>query len=432
MNDISHIFEWISSFINFEKTPDRAMFRLERMRTLAALAGNPERVAPVIHVAGSKGKGSVTTMIASVLQSAGMKVARYTSPHIKDYRERISTGAGFFPEEIYDAAGRELHSCVERFLDSGAPTFFEVMTLYFFLCAREFQCDAMVVETGMGGRLDATNIVDPVLSIITLIELEHTEYLGTTLEQIAAEKAGIIKANRPVLVARQKPELAELFRHVAADQNSPFYYVPDIATVDRIHLSPAGSDFHFNYLLPAPFSPLQLHVPVPGTVQAENAASAVLGIRLIFPSIYDAAIQSGLANLKLPARFERIAENPVCIRDGAHTPESFKSCTATFTELYGTGGILLFGCAIDKDSNVMAESAAAFSHIIITVPGTFKKSDPEAVYRAFAGKNPSVELIPETESAIRTAREKSRSLNLPLLITGSFYLAAATECIFLP
>ncbi|MDR1058808.1 MAG: tetrahydrofolate synthase, partial [Treponema sp.] len=201
------VFEWLSRFINLERGQTVKSFRLERMEILAEAAGNPQNCAPVVHAAGSKGKGSVTGMMGAILSAAGYKTACYMSPHVADPRERISLGNRFFDEKVYTEAGRELREVSGRIRRSPEkfplfdpawgegeePTYFELLTLYFFLCARFARCGAMVVETGMGGRLDSTNIVDPLAAVITLIELEHTEFLGTTLAEIAGEKAGIIK-----------------------------------------------------------------------------------------------------------------------------------------------------------------------------------------------------------------------------------------------
>ncbi|MDR0760472.1 MAG: tetrahydrofolate synthase, partial [Treponema sp.] len=181
------VFAWLSGFINLERGQSSKSFRLERMEFLSGMAGHPEKSAPVIHVAGSKGKGSVTGMIAAMLEQWGKKTARYTSPHVSEYRERIALDGGFFEESCYIAAGEELRELLRAVPERGEkaaalfnpafphgeePSFFELLTLYIFLCARRARCDVMVVETGMGGRLDATNIVDPLVSVITSIELE--------------------------------------------------------------------------------------------------------------------------------------------------------------------------------------------------------------------------------------------------------------------
>ena len=417
------------------------------METLAALADNPERYAPSIHIAGSKGKGSVTAMIAAALEADGRRPARYMSPHVSDFRERLCAGSSFFDEEIYCAAGDELREIVELKLpkahsdlfdpackDGEAPTYFELLTLLFFLCARRADCDALVVETGMGGRLDSTNVIEPLASVISLIELEHTKFLGDTLAKVAGEKAGIIKTGKPLVLAQQCAEALDVFVKKAGEKSSPLIYFPDTAQISALDVHCDGTDFTLaavqgsargQALFP---QPLNLSIAIPGAVQAENAALAVTALKTAFPVTRDESIRRGLANLRIPARFEKIADKPPLIIDGAHTPESASLCAGTFCSLYGDGGILLFGCAADKDARAMAEILLpCFSAAVITTPGTFKISDPEKAYAAFAscraGAGKTV-YEKDTGRAIQRALELSRRKKLPLLATGSFYLAA--------
>jgi dihydrofolate synthase/folylpolyglutamate synthase len=451
------VFAWISRFINLERGQGAKTFRLDRMKVLAALADHPEGAAPAIHIAGSKGKGSVTGMITAVLEEAGLKTARYTSPHVAEYRERITAGNDFFDESIYVEAGRELASLADRlrrgpegssaghtgpgdpgeapalpFDDGGEPTFFELLTLFFFLCARRSRCDIMVVETGMGGRLDATNIVDPLVSVITPIELEHTDYLGNTIAAVAGEKAGIVKPGKPLILAEQEDEALAVFTGAAEKNRSPLCYFPEAAAIDKLRVHRQGVDFTLKFRGPGFFSsPLDLSVPIPGEVQARNAGLAVLALKTAFPSIEAKTIQAALGKFRLPARFETIRQAPLVVVDGAHTPKSVEYCVKTFITLYGRGGILLFGCAEGKDVESMARALVHhFSHIIITTPGTFKASDPGKVYGVFkkeAGPEPGgpvIELMKETKAAVQRAFELGRARELPVLGTGSFYLAS--------
>ena len=416
------------------------------MEALAKLVGNPERCAPSIHIAGSKGKGSVTGMIASMLEADGRRAARYMSPHISDFRERISLGNSFFDEQVYCAAGDELRDLVENKVPASknsvfdpsrggeSPTFFELLTTYFFLCARTGGCDAMVVETGLGGRLDATNILDPRVSVITLIELEHTAFLGNTLAEVAGEKAGIIKNGRPLILARQSDEALEVFKKRTKEKNSPLWYFPDAAAVENVKVHPGSTDF--SLVIHGKNAPLDLSIPIPGAVQAENAALAVMALNTAFPDIKEDAIRRGLKQLNIPARFEKIAVNgsandPLLIIDGAHTPKSAALCAETFCSLYGREGVLLFACAYDKNVTAMAEILLPrFSRIIITMPGTFKISEPEKVYDVFsdhpAGKSEQTKIlfVKDTFEAARQALQTGRENGLPVLCIGSFYLAA--------
>jgi dihydrofolate synthase/folylpolyglutamate synthase len=399
-------------------------------------------------------------MLAAMLTAAGFRAARYMSPHVTDIRERICLGDSFFGEEVYCAAGDELRHITEMLLPAAAnaqtaalfdsasgcePTFWELLTLLFFLCAKHGNCDVMVVETGMGGRLDSTNVLDPLVSVITMIELEHTSFLGSTIAAVAGEKAGIIKQDRPLILAKQKEEALDVFRKKAEEKNSRFFYFPEIADLSCIKVSPQGTDFTLSLKKPLSSSPLDLSIPLPGKVQAENAAIAVAALETAFPQIFAAnsgedVIRRGLKNLNIPARFEKIAEiktagRGICqpfIIDGAHTPESLALCVETFCSLYGEGGVLIFGCAADKDASAMAKEAySRFEKIIITTPGTFKISNPSLVYKVFAccavndgSDREKTVLVENTFEAVRLAMDFAALNGLPVLGTGSFYLVS--------
>jgi dihydrofolate synthase / folylpolyglutamate synthase len=447
------VFSWLSGFINLERGQKPKSFRIERMEVLAELADHPERCAPSIHIAGSKGKGSVTSMLSAMLTAAGFRVARYMSPHVTDIRERICLGDLYFSDDIYCSAGDELRNIVEERLstlvktqpkaaslfsptadDGCEPTFWELLTLLFFLCARKTKCDVMVVETGMGGRLDSTNVLDPLVSVITLIELEHTNFLGSTIEAIAVEKAGIIKNGKPLVLAKQCDEALNVFREKSQEKNSTLIYFPQTAELSNVKITTQGTDFKLSFNIDKnmfPSSPLSLSIPIPGKVQAENASLAITALKIAFPQIREDAIRGGLKNLKIPARFEKMTgdDTPPFIIDGAHTPESLTLCIETFCLLYGEGGVLLFGCAADKDSAAMAKIACPhFAKIFITTPGTFKASDPAKVYETFAeiAGREKTELIKDTQEAVRQGVlfAKDASKVTPVLGTGSFYLAA--------
>jgi dihydrofolate synthase/folylpolyglutamate synthase len=290
----------------------------------------------------------------------------------------------------------------------------------------------MVVETGLGGRLDATNIVDPLISVITLIELEHTEFLGDNIAAIAGEKAGIIKPGRPLVLAEQAEEALKVFKKTAASRNATLYYLPDTGDIQNIHFNKAGTAFTLAWKIPGgSASPLELMVPIPGIIQAKNAGLAITAVKTAFPSLKEEAIQEGLKDFTLPARFERLLDAPVLIVDGAHTSHSVEVCVETFTTLYGKEGILIFGCAAGKDAVSMAKILIPnFSHIIITTPGTFKISFPEAVCDTFtkeaseSGITSVLLFIPKTAVAIEKALALGREKGIPILGTGSFYLAA--------
>jgi dihydrofolate synthase/folylpolyglutamate synthase len=413
------------------------------MRTIAALAGHPERCAPAFHVAGSKGKGSVTGMLASILEAMGIRVAQYVSPHVSDFRERITLDGQFLDEGVYIEAGKELREITEALADTtkaefrlftgsgpddAPPTYFELLTLYYFLCARLVRCEAMAVETGLGGGQDPTNILDSAASLVTVVELEHMDYLGNTLALVAGAKAGIIKPGKPLILAEQNEEALEVFRRVAAEKKSPLLYFPDIADIRDLALRRDGTDFTLAFKKPGYFNePLRLSIGIVGAAQALNAGLAVAALKTIYPSLEAETVRRGLEGFTLPARFENLrpAGAPVII-DGAHTEKSVELCADTFAALYGDGGILLFGCAAGKNAEAMAATLTPrFSRIIVTDPGSYRTGDPEAVYDIFkrAGGRAELLLIPETARAIDYALEEGLKTGLPVLGTGSFYLA---------
>jgi dihydrofolate synthase/folylpolyglutamate synthase len=423
------VYNWLSTFINLEKGRQQWNFSLGVMNALAEIAGHPEKCAPAFHVAGSKGKGSVTGMIAAILEAAGIKTARYASPHVSDFRERITIGGIFFKEEIYTLAGKELMELAgkSKLKNDEKMSYFELFTMWFFLCARLSRCNAMAVETGMGGRLDATNILDPAASVITLIELEHTEYLGNTIAAVAGEKAGIIKQGRPLVLAEQSEEALEVFREHAERRGSPMFYFPDCGEVKNTRVEKSGTTFD---LVIKNETIAGLFVPIPGEVQANNAGLAALAVKTVFPDLQNRCFYKGFKGCSLPARFERISSAPLFIIDGAHTKNSVKTCVDTFTSLYGGGGILLFACAEGKDVLSMAELCVhRFSRIIITKPGTFKKSNAEEIYAAFVqtaesqNVRPEITFLTQTEEAVDSAIRLAVKDGLPVLGTGSFYLA---------
>ncbi|MDR2516303.1 MAG: tetrahydrofolate synthase [Spirochaetaceae bacterium] len=445
----SDVFAWLARFIAEDHGQNQKSYQLARFQTLTRLAGYPERGRDAVHIAGSKGKGSVTGMITAMLEASGQDAARYTSPHVSSYQERITRGNRFFDEQIYTDTGNELRELIDSLLRPGTaayaawraaegggetPGFFELLTLYFFMTARRAACSVMVVETGIGGRLDSTNVIDPLVSVITEIELEHTDILGTSIEAIASEKAGIIKPGRPVVLMEQEEAALRVFRHTAAEKQSSLIYFPEHAEARNIAAGKDGSTFTLAFKNSRFFSaPLDITLRIPGEVQIKNAGLAVLAAKTAYPELRPDAAARGLAAFSLPARFERIQDAPPVIIDGAHTPVSIKYCAGTFTDLYGKGGILIFGCAARKDARNMAEILAGeFSKIVITTPGGFRSSEPEQVYGIFreilSARNlrsrTELVFIRDTGEAIARMLAWGRETGLPALSAGSFYLAA--------
>lgn len=359
--------KWLDSYLNFEKTPKKNIFWLETMKFFCSKFKNPENAERCFHVAGSKGKGSVSMFIASILKEEGFNAGLYTSPHILDFLERVSLAGDKFSNEIYEKAADELMRTVEAVKEEELPggrgiTWFELVTVFAFLVFRQAKTDFAVYEVGLGGRLDSTNVVNPVCACIGPIELEHTEFLGDTVEKIAAEKGGIIKPASKVVIAKQVPSVRKVFEEIAKERNAEVFFVDDEIKnlefkIEKISLGVAESareaeenarnknhpvmsvSFESKY-----FSrPVHAKLKMLGKFQAQNAALAALAVKIALPEISEETIEKGLSNAVLPARFEVVPspknyENiPYLVLDGAHTvnSETFTMETMRETGLLG-------------------------------------------------------------------------------------------------
>ena len=456
---------WLDSFLNFEKLPAKDIFWLDTIEWLCGKFNNPQESAPCVHVAGSKGKGSVSRMVSSILTASGKKTGLYTSPHIKDFYERVSINGALMDKALYESCARELQKKVDALKNGALPsnrqiTWFELVTVYAFLCFRAAKTDANVFEVGLGGRLDATNIVRPKIAVINTIELEHTEFLGDTLEKIAAEKAGIIKENTPVLCAEPtSPGVRAAFEEAARQKNASLYFADELC--DALDYSyekslqgqnaAAANDsgresarYFMNVEMRSPlFSrPLKARLSLLGKVQAHNAFLAAAAVRLAFPEISEDTIERGLEAATLPARFQTIAlasdrgapnERGLLVLDGAHTVNSIAGTMETFNALFSDDARpkrLLFACAADKDVVHIAplfkrkDGRSLFEKITVTKLNSAKQSDPQKAAAAFKEAGLSFELLEDYEAAILSAVEAAKRDGAVLLATGSFYLAA--------
>ena len=476
---IEKLEKWIDSYLNFEKTPKKNIFWLDTMRFFCEKFGQPQNFAPCFHVAGSKGKGSVSAFIASILDEAGYKTGLYTSPHILDFIERVSSPSGAFEEEAYNLAVEEIMNGVKAIPTKELPgqrpiTWFELVTLFSFLVFRQAKVDWSVFEVGLGGRLDSTNVINPKVSVITPIELEHTEFLGDTLEKIAFEKGGIIKENTPVVIARQRPEVRKVFEKIAKEKQAQAIFVEDAiqdlnfkiknisdCTKNNTNITIDSSNFNnkcikYNTslqenqkisLMNVSFSsklfkkPIQTDSLLIGRFQAENAALAALAVKTALPNISEDVIERGLAKAKLPARFEIIQkpkgfENiPFLVMDGAHTVNSVRFTMETMNQVFGkTDGrsqnnkTLLFACAADKDAADIAPLFKnQFESVFLTKPGNVKQSDLERLADAFKAAEIPYDMNEDFEAQIKKAFDHANANKSILLVTGSFYLIAEVK-----
>lgn len=433
-NSPEEVYAYLDRYLNFERKVEPTAYRLDRMQALKELLGCPDECYRVFHVAGSKGKGSTATMLASILQVAGARVGLYTSPHLLSFKERIAINGIPVDNQILYASAREISDLMENktaldFPGGETPTYFELLTILGFLCFRRAGCTDAVIEVGLGGRLDSTNVVTPAVSIITAIELEHTDLLGTTIPQIAYEKAGIIKPGIPVFTSATRPEALAVFRARATELGSSLTILDEVAEITECSIDKQGTSASVRWNQGSRFDSL-LHVRTPmiGSVQARNAALAATVAKSL--GYDDSIIAKGISAARLRARFEILSGDPVVILDGAHTADSIHACTDDFTRLFPEGGILLFGCAKGKLSRLMAHALRkGFSEAIITKPGTFKESDTSEIEEAFMAEGFKTTRNDNTKAAISEALKRASIQSLPLLVTGSFYLCAVVAAI---
>lgn len=431
IESFSDIIDYMSCFTNLEKNLNHTNtrnYRLDRMESLLEHFNHPEHDFKSIHVAGSKGKGSTSKFIAIGLQSQGFKVGLYASPHLLDYRERFTLCGEFFDDEFLIKTGRYMIEKLDSFTfrdewGDCSPTTFELFTLYGFLLFSFYKCDWAVIETGLGGRLDATNTIIPEASVICPIELEHTKILGSTIKAIATEKSKIIKQDIPSFIATMRQEAKDVMIKEAKSKNSYLQSVENNLLYINSHTTIEGEKVH--YIWKDGIDEM-LILNLRGKVMADNCALALLTLRTL--GFNDDKLVSAVQKATLDGRFQTIARAPTVIIDGAHTPVSIASLIDTVEQLFTKDKItIIFGLVEDKDYNhIITELIRNFDRFIISKPGTFKKSNPTMIYNSFLDKkneNQEIFLIEDAKLALEKAYSITEK-DGAILCCGSFYLAS--------
>lgn len=420
--------DWLNAKVNFERQPNRDLavrvLKLDRMRALAAALGDPHLAVPSIHVAGSKGKGSITRMAASILSAAGLRTGAFTSPHLIAPNERIAVDRAPIRDAdlalaIWNVAQAEARLPAELLKASGHPTYFEAITAAAFDHFAHTRCDAAVYEVGLGGRLDSTNILVPKACVLASIEFEHTEILGDTLDLIAREKAGILKPGVPAIATPQTPEVIEVFRDCARSVGTPLFVLGEEAPLTQtmvdghsvIDLNVQGRTFE------------GLRCPMPGAHQGANAAAAVAACALVLGDrLSEAAVVDGLRSTPRDGRMETVGHHPTIIIDGAHTPSSVRAALASLPSKAGEL-VIVFGCAADKKAQAMLEQIAqAHAAVFFTQAGARARPATELL-GLYAG---SAQAMPDPADALAAARRLAGP-NGTVLVLGSFMLAGAVK-----
>lgn len=385
---------------------------LDRIRRLLCRLGEPQKHLRFIHVAGTNGKGSTCTMTAAGLMAAGYRVGLYTSPYICDFRERIQINGQMIPEKDLARLTEQAAAIID---DTDETTEFEVITCIAMMWYAEQSCDYVVLETGLGGRLDATNAIDaPFAAAITRIDLDHTAILGDTVAQIAGEKAGIIKAGSQVVIQSGQPAdaLAVLIECCKAQGITPI--IPDRDTVQIVSESLEGTDILYG--------DMPLRIPLIGTHQIDNAITAVELLR--FAGVDDKTIARGISRAFIPARMELISVLPPVILDGAHNPNGAQALSVAIEKLLSSREVIsVMGVLRDKDYRCeLSMLAPLFSRIYCTDGFSDRCQTAEELARTAAEFTHTV-VCDSPENAIDAALKYITENGAALVICGSLYLA---------
>jgi dihydrofolate synthase/folylpolyglutamate synthase len=368
----------------------RGLFAAGRIRPTGGEAAGPWKV---IHVAGTNGKGSVCAMIDSILRAQGYRTGLFTSPHLVTFRERICANGEMISEDAVAAGLTAIRVLIADW--NPHPTFFEVATALALKHFTETKIDFVILETGLGGRLDATNAIQSNVSVITQIDFDHERWLGKTLREIAAEKAGIIKPRVPIVSAAQRPEAEEVIRARATECEAPIEFVA--ASYDETPIALAGSH------------------------QKQNAAIAIAALRAAKIDIDKSATARGLANVDWPARFQRWDEGTVI--DGAHNPAATRALAETWREIFGDRrATLILAILSDKNLREICEALAPISEsVLLPKIRSERAADPQDLADTLSNITPSLpcSIIPSVARALELARAKPN----PILIAGSLHFA---------
>ena len=397
-----------------------AKLGLERIRAVLEALGRPQDRLRFLHVAGTNGKGSTCAMVESALRAAGApygpRTGLFTSPHLAEPTERIRIGGRPVAAERFAEAFDRVHA-VNALEDH--TTYFETVTAMALLVFAEERADMVVLEVGLGGRLDATNVVSPDLCVITPVDFDHEAFLGKSLESIAGEKAGILKPGVPAVFARQRPEAARVLDQRAAELSIPVFRTTDWSVRD-LDVDARGSRFRLTGE-----RDLGLACPLAGEHQVENAVTAAVALARL--GVADSAIETGIARTRWPGRLERVSERPEIILDGAHNPAGARALAAYIDRFYSHRPVrLIYGAmrdkAIDEISGILFPRA---QQVIVTAPQQARALAPEALRDI--GAHPGLRTAPTLRDALALVEDASPED--VIFITGSLFLVAEARAI---
>lgn len=424
---------YLESLLNIERSPETpySYFGLDKIQGLLDRVGNPERDLSVIHIAGSKGKGSTALWLEGLLRAAGENVGTFTSPHLERWTERFRIDGMEVEEARLASALNVLKPHVEALQAQDAthaPSFFDVLTATAFLLFKEAGVRRVILEVGLGGRLDSTNVVDPAVACITSIELEHTDRLGGTLAEIAAEKAGIIKPGRPVVVGALPPEALEVVRRRALELAAPLFVLGEDIEVEACAKGKGRKELHYSF---GEFN-VQAELAVLGEHQVQNAALALACVQrlgLYAPEVLAHAAQESFLRTRLPGRVELLSRAPLIVVDAAHTKSSAQYLLESLKEVPHKKRHLVLSISADKQVSAILQSLLTDAvRVIVTVAEPTRSMDSASLAEEVSTLAPeiSLEVIPDLAEAVDAALKGMGAEDL-LCITGSVYLAGAAR-----
>lgn len=412
---LDYLYSFVDYSLKHSSELAKADFNLNRMFALMESLGNPQMKYPIIHVAGTKGKGSTSALCAAGLQAAGYKTGLYTSPHLEDFVERIRINGEPISHEQMVELVEEIKPYVAKI---EMLTTFEITTALAFMAFARYGATAAVFEVGLGGRLDATNIVTPRVSVITSLSYDHTAVLGNTLALIAGEKAGIIKPGVPVVSSPQKAEALEVLQRVAKEKDSDITLVGRDVEFERIGSSLEGQRLRIQNM--------ECRIPLLGVHQVENAATAYAALKASGIPITDEQIKLGFSQVQWRARFEVVRNEPPVIFDSAHNQDSFEKLRETLDEYFPNKKVyLIFGASEDKNiPGMFAELKQKIQKIIITRADHPRALSVEQISGLADQAGAEWEAVVPVKDALRRALELSANDGSIVLSAGSMFVTA--------
>ena len=412
---LDYLYSFVDYSLKHSSELAKADFNLGRMFALMDSLGNPQMKYPIIHVAGTKGKGSTSALCASTLQVAGYKVGLYTSPHLEDYVERIQINGEPISHVQLTGLVEEIKPFVAKI---EMLTTFEITTALAFMAFAKYGINAAVFEVGLGGRLDATNIVKPKVSVITSLSYDHMAVLGDTLAKIAGEKAGIIKPGVTVVSAPQKDEALEVILRVARLNESKLFLVGRDVNYDVLESSLDGQTFNVQHLT--------FRVPLLGMHQIENAATAYTALKASGLNVSDEHIRMGFSQVKWRARFEVARRDPPVIFDSAHNQDSFAKLSETLQTYFPDKMVyLIFGASEDKNiPGMFTEMKPKIKKLIVTRADHPRALEVEKIKELARLAGISNETVNPVSAALERALELSQKDGSIVLSAGSIFVTA--------